>query len=146
MIILMRAHTHGSWAHTDSESAQHFWLGKTLTNFFHAPDGVWTSGLWVLSPTLYQLSHPVTPKGLKNVPYHQVMGHEVAQLVEHSTGDPKVEGSNPAKSTRKEFFWVEKVVLTHCQCAQPSCVYARTRMITYVWLRSCIKVHYYYYY
>ena len=56
----------------------------------------------------------------------------VAQLVECRTQDPKEEGSNPVRSTRKicEFFRV-KNVLTRCQCAQPPCVYARTRM------RSC---------
>ena len=37
---------------------------------------------------------------------------------------PKVEGLNPVRSTRKtELFWVKQVVLTHCRCAQPSCVY-----------------------
>ena len=29
--------------------------------FSRAPDGIRTSGLWILNPTLYQLSHPVTP-------------------------------------------------------------------------------------
>ena len=37
-----------------------FWLGKALTNFSCAPDWgrVLTSGLWISSPTLYQLSCP----------------------------------------------------------------------------------------
>ena len=30
-----------------------------------------------------------------------------------------------------EFFRVKNVVLTHCQCSQPPCVYTRIRMITY---------------
>ena len=30
--------------HTDCESAQHFWLGKTLTNCSCAPDGIRNSG------------------------------------------------------------------------------------------------------
>ena len=34
-----------------------FYSEKT---FSHAPDRVGTSGLWISSPTLYQLSHPVT--------------------------------------------------------------------------------------
>ena len=34
--------------------------GKTHTNVFCAPDEVRTSGLGISSPTLYQLSHPVT--------------------------------------------------------------------------------------
>ena len=43
--------------HTDSESAQHFLLGKTLGNVSCAPDGdgVRTSGLWIASPMLFPL-------------------------------------------------------------------------------------------
>ena len=54
--------THTGVGHTVNESAQHFWLGKTLTNVScaSAGAGVWTSGLWITSLTLYQLSHPVT--------------------------------------------------------------------------------------
>ena len=42
-------------------TSQHniFYLEK-LTTFSCAPDRVRTSGLWILSLTLYQLSHPVT--------------------------------------------------------------------------------------
>ena len=49
--------------HTDSESAQHFLLGETLTNFSCAPDagGVRTSDLWIPNPKVYQLSHSVIP-------------------------------------------------------------------------------------
>ena len=36
-----------------------------------------------------------------------------------------------AQGKLNEFFRV-KNVLTHCQCAQPLCVYSRTRMITYI--------------
>ena len=50
-------------------------------------------------------------------------GDGVAQWLEHWTGDPKVEGSNPVRSTIKTFFRVKKVVLTRCWCAQPLCVY-----------------------
>ena len=66
-------------------------------------------------------------------------GDGLAQWLERWTGDPKVEGSNPVRSTRlkkqhdlrlwdsaAEFFRVKKVVLTHCRCAKPPCVYART--------------------
>ena len=56
-------HLHSGVGHTDSESAQHVWLGETLTNFSCAPDGVWTSGHrihWILRLTLYQWSHPIT--------------------------------------------------------------------------------------
>ena len=51
---------------TDSESAQHVWLGKTLTNVSCAPDsdGVRTSGLSISIPTLFQLSHPTSPRVL----------------------------------------------------------------------------------
>ena len=54
-----RIHTMG-WAHTDSESAQPFWLGRILTICCCAPDGVRTSDLWISSPTLptEPLRHP----------------------------------------------------------------------------------------
>ena len=47
--------------------------------------------------------------------------------------DPKDEGSNPVRSTRNmcEFSRVKNVVQTRFRCAQPPCVHARTRMITY---------------
>ena len=35
--------------------------------FSFAPHGVRTSGLWILSPMLYRLSHPVTPENEKLV-------------------------------------------------------------------------------
>ena len=62
-----------------------------------------------------------------------ILGGGVAELVEHRTQNPKDEGSNPAQSARKmyEFFRVTNVLLTRCRCAQPPCVYARTRTITY---------------
>ena len=43
------------------------------------------------------------------------------------------QGSNPIRSTRKicEFFRVKFFVLTHCRCAQPPCMYASIRRITY---------------
>ena len=53
-------YTLGLHGHTDSKSAQHFWLWKNSLSFSCAPDGVRTSSLWTSSPTLYQLSHPVT--------------------------------------------------------------------------------------
>ena len=55
-------YTHGV-GHTDSESAQHFGLRKTHTNFSCALDtgGVGTSDLWIWNPTLYQVSHLITP-------------------------------------------------------------------------------------
>ena len=59
----------------------------------------------------------------------------VAQLVERRTRDPMTGGSNPAcvRSTTKicESFSESNVVLTRCRCAQPPCVHARKRMITY---------------
>ena len=55
MIILMRAYIHRQRVSTI------FWLGKTLTNVSCAPNGVRISDLWISSPTLCQLSHPVTP-------------------------------------------------------------------------------------
>ena len=45
---------HMGVGHTDSESAQYFWLGKILTKFSCAPDGVRTTGLQISSQTLYQ--------------------------------------------------------------------------------------------
>ena len=43
-------------------TSQHniFDSGKTLTNCPCAPDWVWTSSVWLSSPMLYPLSHPVT--------------------------------------------------------------------------------------
>ena len=52
-------------------------------------------------------------------------------VIERWTGDPKVEGSNPARSTRKTFFRVKKVVLTRSRSAQPPCVYAHIRKTMY---------------
>ena len=48
--------------HTDSETAQHFWLRKTFTKFSCAPDAGWvrTSDLWISNPTLYQLIYAIT--------------------------------------------------------------------------------------
>ena len=49
---------HTGVEHTDSESAQHFDSEKKpLTSCLCAPDGIRTSGLWISSATLYQLSH-----------------------------------------------------------------------------------------
>ena len=50
------------FAHTDNESAQHLDLEKKLAQIFLVLlAGVRTLGLWISSPTLYQLSHPVNP-------------------------------------------------------------------------------------
>ena len=56
--LCMRIHT--GVGHTNNESSQHniFDSDKTVTNFQCAPDRVWTSGLCMSSPMLYQLSHP----------------------------------------------------------------------------------------
>ena len=35
---------------------------EKLTNLSCAPDGVRTAGFWIVSSTLYQLSHPVSPR------------------------------------------------------------------------------------
>ena len=55
-------YTHGGWAHRQRVSTT-FWLGTNVTNLCCAPDagGVRTSDLRISNPTLYQLSHPVTP-------------------------------------------------------------------------------------
>ena len=57
--------------------------------------------------------------------YSFLMGWGVGSVVRAWTGDPKVEGSNPVRSTRKPwvFSGVKKVVLTRCWCAQALCVY-----------------------
>ena len=72
---------HMGVGHTDSKSAQHFWLEKIITHFSCASDAVQTSGLWISSLTLYPLSHPVTPADPTS-PY--VMGYWV-----HHTGFPQ---------------------------------------------------------
>ena len=50
VILIMCACTHGDLAHWQRGST-----------FSCAPDGVQTSGLWISSLMLYQLSHPITP-------------------------------------------------------------------------------------
>ena len=77
--------------HTDSESAQPFWLGKTHTFFSCGSDGV-----------------PAANIGSSDLE----SGDVVAQLVERWPRDPMdsmVRGSNPVRSTSKncEFFWVK---------------------------------------
>ena len=43
--LCLRVHT--GFGHTDSESAQHFRLGKTRNFFLCAPDGILTIVLWI---------------------------------------------------------------------------------------------------
>ena len=58
-------------------------------------------------------------------------GDRVAHLVERQNKHPMTRGSIPVKSTTCEFFRVKNVVMTRCRCAQPPCICARIRMITY---------------
>ena len=65
MIILTRACTQGGWAHRQRVSTT-FLTRKISQIFYCAPDagGVRTSDLldlWVSNPTLYRLSHLVSP-------------------------------------------------------------------------------------
>ena len=67
----MHAYTHGGWAHRHwlSESAQHFWLRKTLRiklSFSCAPDWIQTWVMECVVPTSYQLSHPVLTQNFCN--------------------------------------------------------------------------------
>ena len=60
VIILLRVHTGAG--HTDDDvrvSTTSLTRKKSLTILSCPPGGVRTSGLWVSSRTLYQLSHPV---------------------------------------------------------------------------------------
>ena len=57
--LCMRMHM--GVGHSNSKSAQHFWLWKTLTNLYCAPDGVRISGVWILFLMLYQLSQHILP-------------------------------------------------------------------------------------
>ena len=68
--------------------------------------------------------------------YFYIGGDGLAQWLERWTGDPKVEGSNPVRSTRKtfKFFRVRKVVLTRCRRAQPP------RVNTHAYERPCTHV------
>ena len=52
---------HMGFGHTESESAQHFLLRKTHNFCVCSRRDFGTSVLWISNPTLYQLSHPVTP-------------------------------------------------------------------------------------
>ena len=63
----MRAYIHGrvggGGGGVGMTASQHnIFDSEKLSNFSRAPDvdGVQTSGLWIWSPTLYHLSHPVT--------------------------------------------------------------------------------------
>ena len=67
MIILVRVYAHGGLG-TLTDSNHNIFDSEKLTLFHCAPDGIRTFILWILRPTLYQLSHPVTPvteEGLK---------------------------------------------------------------------------------
>ena len=61
VIIIVRACTHGGWAHRQRVSTTFFFDSEKLTNMYCTPDGIRNSVLWILSPMLYQVSHPVTP-------------------------------------------------------------------------------------
>ena len=54
----MRAYTHGGWAHRQWVITA--FLTRKNSVFSCARDGVRTSGHWILSPTFYQSSQPVT--------------------------------------------------------------------------------------
>ena len=55
-------YTQGGWAHQQRVSTTFLTRKKLWFFVYCAPDadGVWTSGLWISSWTLYQLSHPAT--------------------------------------------------------------------------------------
>ena len=61
-------------------------------------------------------------------------GDGVAQLVEHRLAiqRPEVRTPSGAQETIVRVFPSQNVVLTRCRCAQPLCVYARTRMMNHV--------------
>ena len=90
---------HGGWACTPT-SQDNIFDWKTLTNLYCAPDAgvVRTSGLCIASPTLYQLSHPVTPiiiimiiiiiiiimKNFNRHNYHSHHGSKRRELAQHA--------------------------------------------------------------
>ena len=65
----LRVRIHTGVGHTDSESAQHVWLGQTLTNRSCAPDadGIRTLSHWLSSLTFYQLSPPPSPRNNQGI-------------------------------------------------------------------------------
>ena len=68
------------------------------------------------------------------------MGDGVAQMVECWTGDLKTRGSNLVRSTIKKIVKVFRSQICCADsslCAQPLCVYACIRMITYTRWRAC---------
>ena len=74
----MRAHAHGGGAHRQRVSTT-FWLGKTVTHFYCAPDGIRNSvhGIhWISSPTIYQLSHHVPKSRISSVQYKTCTLHK----------------------------------------------------------------------
>ena len=138
--------------HTDTESAQHFWLKKTHS-FSYALDGIRTR---VMECKVRHSTHWATPKKSKALRQAKSSDPEVqrysthyeadffcsvsdpsdrvAQLVERQIRDPKIRGLYPAciRSTRKMWvFQVKNVVPTRCWCAQPPCVHTCIRIIAY---------------
>ena len=46
---------------TPTASQRNSFDSEKIKNISYAPDGIWTSVLWISSLTLYQVSHPVAP-------------------------------------------------------------------------------------
>ena len=85
IIIPMRVYTHGSGPPTVSQQ-NIFWLGKTLTNIFCSPDTVRTLGLWISSPMLYHLSHPVMAEVIHLIVVFTLHGGLDFRLLWHNLG------------------------------------------------------------
>ena len=64
-------------------------------------------------------------------------GGSVGRASDSRSKDPRFKPCQEHKKKLWELFRAKNVVLTRCRCAQPACVYARVRMITYVRSRSC---------
>ena len=92
VIILVHADTHKVWAHRPRVSTTV--LTRKNSHFSCAPDGIRTSVLWILSPTLQQLSHPVTASL-----HHPVTRHLVTLSPSHpATTSPHMYGHHVTPS------------------------------------------------
>ena len=114
---------------TPTTNQHNIFYSEKLTNVSCAPDGIQTFVLWILSPTLYQLSNPVTPvrgtwvDSCVRLIHGTTWGDGVAQLAEHRLEIQRSEVRTSEKKTIVIDFPSQNVVLTRCRCAQPPCVH-----------------------
>ena len=115
MTLCVRMYTHRGWAHwhyinSYNESA-HVDSGKTITIFSCAPDGVRSSGLWIFSLMLYQLSHyPVTPFAKKT-------NHSKSnKMLVFISCLPQIQGSSTSTAVWSYLRSSSSIIVSACTC------------------------------